>query len=208
MFGINGRNYCLMTKEQFSYCSMIGNEYFCDTKLVYVHESRKSCLSVIFKNDNNIKDIIDYCEFKYFRGLNPPPQIIDAGKIILLSAFDTPWLLDCEHRQLPVRHNGQQFAIINKASMCGCSLTAPSLFLDAHNTQCVRSEIDEFRPQFVLNSAVIGTFYPNLDNDTNRGLDVLYDEISLPDIEMPDLHIREFEASQVLQGESDVLSLN
>ena len=205
-FGIEGNNYCLITKEQFEYCDIRGTEYLCDTKLVYVHENRKSCLSTIFYR-LDIADIVENCDFKYYRALNPPPQIIDAGNVVLLSAFGTPWLLDCDHRQIPFRHDGQQFAIIDKQSMCGCSLTAPSLYLDAHSSQCINSEIGNFRPKFVVNSAIIGTFYANSNNDSLIDLDRLYDELIVPSIKMPDLHIREFEASHVLLGESDVLTI-
>lgn len=192
-FAVLGRNFVQISSTQLKDCKKYGILSVCEDKLLQIHDSKPNCISSIFW-DSDVQTIQNLCDFDFYPKIQPHPTILDAGNSILLAGFENSWTLNCHDRSVPIRYEGYNYAIINRNLLCGCSLTSPSVYIAPHHNGC-NMDIDSFRPKFVINAAVMATFY---DKNTMRELNVtkLYEEVPIHDI--PLLDFKETDDSQVL----------
>ena len=143
-FAVDGQDYVAISQAQFDTCRSRDGVFLCNTNLLYVDNNRPSCLSDIYYN-KPLADIVEHCEFIFFTHLNPIPALIDTGRKILLANVRRPWILHCAQRRVPIRHEGSDYAIVDKTELCGCSLTADNTYIPAHSTGC-GAKIDSIKP--------------------------------------------------------------
>jgi hypothetical protein len=174
--------------------------------LLYLNNNKPSCLSDIYYN-KPLADIVEHCEFTFFTHLNPNPALIDTGEVLLLANIKRPWILNCAQRRVPIRHEGSDYAILEKTELCGCSLTADNTYIPAHSTGC-GSELDSIKPRYVINSALAGIFRDMFRNTTLPDTAKTYHRSEIPKIHPPDITIKGFGESKDLLDEGTAVSTN
>ena len=77
------------------------------------------------------------CTIEYYPKLDPDPDILDAGKYLLLGNFPLPWNYFCKQKdEIPTPILGSSYVIIKKCDSCQCSLSAGSWYLEANIAYC------------------------------------------------------------------------
>ena len=68
--------------------------YFCEQTFLMKHTSEHTCETAIYHEQS--PDLIkEKCNIQYYPELDPTPQILDAGKHILLGNIPEPWSVVC-----------------------------------------------------------------------------------------------------------------
>ena len=89
------------------------------------------------KADQDFDIIKDKCNIQYYLELNPTPQILDAGKHILLGNIPEPWSVVCSKNDpIPNPLEASKYVIIKKKDLCQCSLSAGTWFIQENIVHC------------------------------------------------------------------------
>ena len=163
--------------------------------MLQIHRSRMTCASAIFW-DAPAAIIKELCHFVYFHHLKPAASVLDAGDKILLANIETPWSIRCEHRTVPIRHNGHPFAVIDRRSLCGCSITTASHYVVPKISNCDDKKLG-MEILYPLNAAVLMFFEKEIGPVTLGNITRLYE--SVPSLSLPKVEITTADDSQVLE---------
>ena len=94
MVAMNRDTYINVDQSELKQCIKFSVMYFCEQTFLMKHTSEHTCETAIYHKQN--PDIIkDKCNIQYYPELNPTPQILDAGKHILLGNIPEPWSVVC-----------------------------------------------------------------------------------------------------------------
>ena len=89
MVAMNRDTYINVDQSELKQCIKFSVMYFCEQIFLMKHTSEHTCETAIYHEQN--PDIIkDKCNIQYYPELNPTPQILDAGKHILLGNIPEP----------------------------------------------------------------------------------------------------------------------
>ena len=94
MVAMNRDTYIIVDQSELKQCIKFSVMYFCEQTFLMKHTSEHTCETAIYHEQS--PDIIkDKCNIQYYPELNPTPQILDAGKHILLGNIPEPWSVVC-----------------------------------------------------------------------------------------------------------------
>ena len=124
MVAMNRDTYINVDQSELKQCIRFSVMYFCEQTFLMKHTSEHTCETAIYHEQN--PDIIkDKCNIQYYPELNPTPQILDAGKHILLGNIPEPWSVVCSKNDpIPNPLEASNYVIIKKKDLCQCSLSA------------------------------------------------------------------------------------
>ena len=119
------------------------------------HTSEHTCETAIYHEQN--PDIIkDKCNIQYYPELNPTPQILDAGKHILLGNIPEPWSVVCSKNDpIPNPLEASKYVIIKKKDLCQCSLSAGTWFIQENIVHCEDEASTDLQLYYTVNMAVM-----------------------------------------------------
>ena len=122
MVAMNRDTYINMDQSELKQCIKFSVMYFCEQTFLMKHTSEHTCETAIYHEQN--PDIIkDKCNIQYYPELNPTPQILDAGKHILLGNIPEPWSVVCSKNDpIPNPLEASNYVIIKKKDLCQCSI--------------------------------------------------------------------------------------
>ena len=94
MVAMNRDTYINVDQSELKQCIKFSVMYFCEQTFLRKHTSEHTCETAIYheQSPNLIKG---KCNIQYYPELDPTPQILDAGKHILLGNIPEPWSVVC-----------------------------------------------------------------------------------------------------------------
>ena len=119
------------------------------------HTSEHTCETAIYHEQS--PDIIkDKCNIQYYPELNPTPQILDAGKHILLGNIQEPWSVVCSKNDpIPNPLEASKYVIIKKKDLCQCSLSAGTWYIQENIVHCEGEASSDLQLYYTVNVAVM-----------------------------------------------------
>ena len=136
MVAMNRDTYINVDQSELKQCIKFSVMYFCEQTFLMKHTSEHTCETAIYHEQN--PDIIkDKCNIQYYPELNPTPQILDAGKHILLGNIPEPWSVVCSKNDpIPNPLEVSKYVIIKKKDLYQCSLSAGTWFIQENIVHC------------------------------------------------------------------------
>ena len=100
--------------------------------------------------------IKDKCNIQYYPELNPTPQILGAGKHILLGNIPEPWSVVCSKNDpIPNPPEASKYVIIKKKDLCQCSLSAGTWYIQENIVHCEGEASSDLQLYYTVNMAVM-----------------------------------------------------
>ena len=176
MVAMNRDTYINVDQSELKQCIKFSVMYFCEQTFLMKHTSEHTCETAIYHEQN--PDIIkDKCNIQYYPELNPTPQILDAGKHILLGNIPEPWSVVCSKNDpIPNSLEASKYVIIKKKDLCQCSLSAGTWFIKENIVHCEDEASSDLQLYYTVNMAVmIYDFIKEIEEDEVRDIS-LYEE--------------------------------
>ena len=176
MVAMNRDTYINVEQSELKQCIKFSVMYFCEQTFLMKHTSEHTCETAIYHEQN--PDIIkDKCNIQYYPELNPTPQILDAGKHILLGNIPEPWSVVCSKNDpIPNPLEASKYVIIKKKDLCQCSLSAGTWFIQENIVHCEDEASSDLQLYYTVNMAVmIYDFIKEIEEDEVRDIS-LYEE--------------------------------
>ena len=176
MVAMNRDTYINVDQSELKQCIKFSVMYFCEQTFLMKHTSEHTCETAIYHEQN--PDIIkDKCNIQYYPELNPTPQILDAGKHILLGNIPEPWSVVCSKNDpIPNPLEASKYVIIKKKDLCQCSLSAGTWFIQENIVHCWDEASSDLHLYYTVNMAVmIYDFIKEIEEDEVRDIS-LYEE--------------------------------
>ena len=129
MVAMNRDTYINVDQSELKQCIKFSVMYFCEQTFLMKHTSEHTCKTAMYHEEN--PDLIkDKCNIQYYPELDPTPQILDAGKHILLGNIPEPWSVVCSKNDpIPNPLEASKYVIIKKKDLCQCSLSAGTWYI-------------------------------------------------------------------------------
>ena len=155
MVAMNRDTYINVDQSELKQCIKFSVMYFCEQTFLMKHTSEHTCETAIYHEQN--PDIIkDKCNIQYYPELNPTPQILDAGKHILLGNIPEPWSVVCSKNDpIPNPLKASKYVIIKKKDLCQCSLNAGTWFIQENIVHCEDEASSDLQLYYTVNMAVM-----------------------------------------------------
>ena len=119
-------------------CHKIGPLILCEQVMLIRHHTEHTCESAIY-HELTPEEIKYHCKenLVYWKNLKPPPTVFDAGENLLLAHLPEPWRVQCKHTdQVLSTMESSPYCVIEKSDLCGCSITAGSVFVQDNIVYC------------------------------------------------------------------------
>ena len=128
---------------------------FCEQTFLMKHTSEHTCETAIYHEQS--PDLIkDKCNKQYYPELDPTPQILDAGKHILLGNIPEPWSVVCSKNDpIPNPLEASKYVIIKKKDLCQCSLSAGTWYIQENIVHCEEEASSDLQLYYTVNMAVM-----------------------------------------------------
>ena len=94
MVAMNRDAYINVDQSELKQCIKFSVMYFREQTFLMKHTSEHTCETAIY-HEQNPDMIKDKCNIQYYPELNPTPQVLDAGKHILLGNIPEPSSVVC-----------------------------------------------------------------------------------------------------------------
>ena len=176
MVAMNRDTYINVDQSELKQCIKFSVMYFCEQTFLMKHTSEHTCETAIY-HEQNPNIIKDKCNIQYYPELNPTPQILDAGKHILLGNIPEPWSVVCsKNDHIPNPLEASKYVIIKKKDLCQCSLSAGTWFIQENIVHCEDEASSDLQLYYTVNMAVmIYDFIQEIEEDEVRDIS-LYEE--------------------------------
>ena len=136
MIAMSKDAYINVDQSELKQCIKFSIIYFCEQTFLMKHTSEHTCESAIY-HEQNSEIIKRKCNIQYYPELNPTPQILDAGKHILLGNLPEPWTVVCSSNDpIPNPTEASRYVIIKKKDLCQCSISAGTWFIQENIVHC------------------------------------------------------------------------
>ena len=120
MVAMNRDIYINVDHSELKQCITFSLMYFCEQTFLMKHTSEHTCETAIYHEQS--PDLIkDKFNIQYYPELGLTPQILDAGKHILLGNIPEPWSVVCSKNDpIPNPLEASKYVIIKKKDLCQC----------------------------------------------------------------------------------------
>ena len=157
MVAMNRDTYINVDHSELKQCIKFSVMYFCEQTFLMKHTSEHTCETAIYheQSPNLIKD---KCNIQYYPELDPSPQILDAGKHILLGNIPEPWSVVCSKNDpIPNTLEASKYVIIKKKDLCQCSLTLSTgtWYIQENFVHCKEESSSDLQLYYTVNMAEI-----------------------------------------------------
>ena len=165
--------------------------YFCEQTFLMKHTSEHTCETAIYHEQN--PDLIkDKCNIQYYPELDPTPQILDAGKHILLGNIPEPWSVVCSKNDpIPNPVQASKYVIIKKKDLYQCSLSAGTWYIQENIVHCEEEASSDLQLYYTVNKAVmIYDFIEEIEKVKVRDISLYEEPVKYDPIEIDLLDIK------------------
>ena len=129
--------------------------YFCEQTFLMKNTSEHTCETAIY-NEQSQDLIKDKCNIQYYPEMNPTPQILNAGKHILLGNIPEPWSVVCSKNDpIPNPLEASKYVIIKKKDLCQCSLSTGTWYIQENIVHCEGEASSDLQLYYTVNMAVM-----------------------------------------------------
>ena len=155
MVAMNRDTYINVDHSELKQCIKFSVMYVCEQTFLMKHTSEHKCETAIYHEQS--PDLIkNKCNIQYYPELNPTPQILDAGKHILLGNIPEPWSVVCSKNDpIPNPLQASKYVIIKKKDLCQCSLSAGRWYIQEHIVHCEEEASSDLQLYYTVNMAVM-----------------------------------------------------
>ena len=155
MVAMNRNTYINVDQSELKQCIKFSVMYFCELTFLMKHTSEHTCETAIY-HEQSPHLIKDKCNIQYYPALDPTPQILDAGKHILLGNIPEPWSVVCSKIDpIPNPLEASKYVIIKKKDMCQCSLSAGTWYIQENIVHCEEEASSDLQLYYTVNMAVM-----------------------------------------------------
>jgi len=161
-----------LSDGQMESCTQFDETFVCDSVMLQTHQGMQTCSSVIFWNEE-LESVRKVCDFEYMEGIKPIAQVLESSEHLLLANLDMPWTFQCQENYVPRRNEGATYAIIERQSMCQCSMVSKNYFIA--QSLC-RANIKKVKLLYPINAAVAIVFSDKIDKLKATEISRLYEE--------------------------------
>ena len=154
MVAMNRYTYINVDQSELKQCIKFSVMYFCEQTFMK-HTSQHTCETAIYHEQS--PDLIkDKCNIQYYSELDPTPQILDAGKHILLGNIPEPWSVVCsKNDSIPNPLEASKYGIIKKKDLCQCSLSTGTWYIQENIVHCEKEASSDLQLCYTVNMAVM-----------------------------------------------------
>ena len=186
------------------HCIQYNIMFFCEQMFLIKTGNEYTCESAIYTYQNS-KLIQQKCDIEYYPELNPEPQVLNAGKYLLLGNFPLPWNYFCSKiDEIPKPIHGSNYVILKKTDLCQCSLTAGSWYIEANIAYCTEEPATMLTLYYTVNMAtIVYQFAEKIKTEGITDLTLFTEKIDF-DAEEPNLIVEE--DSTVLEDTSPAVN--
>ena len=155
MVAMNKDTYINVDQSEFKQCIKFSVMYFCEQTFLMKHTSEHTCETAIYHEQS--PDLIkDKCNIQYYPKLDPTPQILNAGKHILLGNIPEPWSVVCSKNDpIPNPLEASKYVIIKKKDLCRRSLSAGAWYIQGNIVHCEEEASSDLQLYYTVNMAVM-----------------------------------------------------
>ena len=155
MVAMNRDTYINVDHSELKQCIKFSVMYFCEQTFLMKHTSEHTCETAIYHEQS--PDLIkDKCNIQYYPELDPTPQILDAGKHILLGNIPEPWSVVCSKNDpIPNPLQASKYVIIKKKDLCQCSLSTGIWYIQENIVHCEEEASSDLQLYYTVNMAVL-----------------------------------------------------
>ena len=150
------RDTCInVDQSELKQCIKFSVMYFCEQTFLMKHTSEHTCETAIYHEES--PDLIkDKCNIQYYPELDPTPQILDAGKHILLENIPEPWSVVCsKNDSIPNPLEAGKYVIIKKKDLCQWSLSRDTWYIQENIVHCEEEASSDLQLYYTVNMAVM-----------------------------------------------------
>ena len=148
-FAVSKNAYMDLDNYQINGCEVYDKLHVCPQATLQRDSDSMSCISNIWYNSSK-SDILSHCEFRYLPKHKQEPNVLDTGLEVLISGFETPWTIKCEHDFTMQHFYEVNYAVIPHNQLCGCAIMGKGMHVKTFLEGCYE-ERDQFRPVFPVN---------------------------------------------------------
>ena len=136
--------------------------------------------------------IKDKCNTQYYPELDPTPQILDAGKHIVLGNIPEPWSVVCSKNDLiPNPLEASKYVIIKKKDLYQCSLSAGTWYIQENIVHCEIEASSDLQLYYTVNMAVmIYDFIKEIEDAEVIDISLYAEPVKYDPVEIDLIHIR------------------
>ena len=185
MVAMNRDTYINVDQSELKQCIKFSVMYFCEQTFLMKHTREHTCETAIYHEQN--PDLIkDKCNIQYYPELNPTPQILDAGKHILLGNIPEPWSVVCSKNDpIPNPLEASKYVIIKKKDLCQCSLSAGTWYIQENIVHCEDEASSDLQLYYTINMAVmIYDFIKEIEEDEVRDISLYTEPVKYDPVEI------------------------
>ena len=155
MVAMNRDTYINVDHSELKQCIKFSVMYFCEQAFLMKHTSQHTCETAIYHEQS--PDLIkDKCNIQYYPELDSTPQILDAGKHILLGNIPEPWSVVCSNNDpIPNPLQASKYVIIKKKDLCQCSLSTGTWYIQENIVHCEEEASSDLQLYYTVNMAVM-----------------------------------------------------
>ena len=177
-------NYVPLTQAQISFCAKIGYMYYCEYAYLLKKCTEHTCMSAIYYyQGSDIK--AKQCKTIVTFNTIPVSKILAAGDLLILSNLQKPWTIACKDVSRVYEIEYSTYCILNRLTLCECSLMAGNYLLSYTNTNCgnaPEARDGYFITYYSVNKIVLHVitkkFDIQVDENTQTEVALLHDDIS------------------------------
>ena len=177
--------------NELIHCIKYNIMFFCEQMFFTKLGNEHTCESAIYTYQNT-KLIQQKCNIEYYPDLDPEPQLLNAGRYLLLGNFPLPWNYFCSTiDEIPKPVHGSNYVILKKTDLCQCSLTAGSWYIQANIAYCIEEPATMLTLYYTVNMAtIVYQFEEKIKTEGITDLTLFTEKIEF-DAEEPDLIVEE-----------------
>ena len=155
MVAMSRDTYINVDQPELEQCIKFSIMYFCEQTFLMKHISEHTCETAIY-HEQSPQIIKDKCNIQYFPELHPTPQILDAGKHILLGNIPEPWSVACSKNDpIPNPLQASKYVVIKKKELCQCSISAGTWYIQENIIHCEGEASSDLQLYYTTNMAVM-----------------------------------------------------
>ena len=185
MAAMNRDTYINVDQSELKQCIKFSVMYFCEQTFLMKHTSEHTCETAIYHEQS--PDLIkDKCNIQYYPELDPTPQILDAGKHILLGNIPEPWSVVCSKNDpIPNPLEASKYVIIKKKDLCQCSLSTGTWYIQENIIHCEEEASSGLQLYYTVNMAVmIYDFLKEIEEAEVRDISIYAEPVRYDPVEI------------------------
>ena len=203
---ISKSHYISMTDHDLGNCMQYNDLFYCAEHLVIeIQVDKLSCLSSLILG-YDAKTVTSNCKFDVHMNFEIHPSILEHSNFLLLSNIDLPVSWDCLHDKMLQMTTIDNYVIINKTQICGCSIITPTIYIGRQLSLCNSTVYDTIDFHYTANFAVLQLLQEQF-SEFPSNIFTKFQTAVLNNL-IPDVKLYQTEEPDVLETDTTILDLH